>query len=110
MFLTLSTRRRPGQPVSMPIPQSVRDIHTSSVVTAVQIFRLQIILSGFEVETTIHTTKSGIQVCGYCLVFHISRAEEAKNIYDVEMHPRQRTVVVSIVRGYSLVIVQHITE
>ena len=60
-------------------------------------FRLQIILPDFEVETRIHTTKSS--TCYWCVrtavfVIHIiSRAGEAKNIYDIEMHPRRRRVV-----------------
>ena len=53
------TRRHPA-PVPVPIPQSLRDTSTSSVVTKMQIFRLQIIMPDFEVETRRHTTNSSI--------------------------------------------------
>ena len=48
---------------------------TSSVVTAVQIFRLLINLADFEVETRIHTTK--------CSTFSYQEPGEDNNIYEI---------------------------
>ena len=93
------TRRHPA-PVSVPIPESLRD--TSNVVTtAVQIFRLQIIISDFEVETRIHTTKSSI--CYGCVrtatintVFFMCQEQERPRTFTIfiEMHPQRSTGVV----------------